>query len=185
MIRSAGAKKPFLSTETMVFAALGAALLCVCSLISIPAAVPFTLQTFGVFVLLVAMGGARGTLSVALYIALGAVGLPVFSGGRGGPAALFGPTGGFIIGFLLSGVIYILLVRDRQSLRREVTALVLGELAVYLFGLVWFMVTYSGDMTVSKALSLCVWPFLLPDLVKLSLALLIGRRVRRALRTRQ
>ena len=98
--------KRFWSARTLTEVALSAALLVVCSLISVPAAVPFTLQTFGVFVILVILGWKKGCSAILLYILLGLIGLPVFSGAKGGPAALFGPTGGYILGFLLTGLCY-------------------------------------------------------------------------------
>ena len=170
------------NARALTFAALGAALMVVCSLISIPAAVPFTLQTFGVFVILIILGGRLGSLSILAFIALGLVGLPVFSGGRGGPAALFGPTGGYILGFLLTGLCYCVYERLGQGRGLwQAVSLLAGLALCYAFGTAWFIRVYSGEMTLARALSLCVWPFVLPDLAKLALALVIGRRVRKAL----
>ena len=175
--------KTFWSARTLTEVALGAALMVVCSLISVPAAVPFTLQTFGVFVLLVILGGSKGSLGILMFMLLGLIGLPVFSGGRGGPAALFGPTGGYILGFLITGLCYMLYERiGRERLPAQVASLVIGLILCYTFGTLWFVQVYTGVITVARALSLCVWPFILPDLLKLALALLVGRRVRRALR---
>ena len=175
--------KNFWSARTLTEIALGAALLVICSLISIPAAVPFTLQTFGVFVILVILGWKKGMLAVLLYTLLGLVGLPVFSGAKGGPAALFGPTGGYILGFLLTGLCYWLYERlFRDHLMLQAAALLLGLVLCYAFGTAWFIRVYTEEITLARALSLCVWPFIIPDLAKLALALLVGRRVRTALR---
>ncbi|MBQ8082158.1 MAG: biotin transporter BioY [Clostridia bacterium] len=178
------AKKPLLSARDMAYVALGAALIAVCAWISIPAAVPFTLQTFGVFCVLIILGGKRGTLSLLIYLLLGLVGLPVFSGMRGGPAALLGPTGGYILGFLLTGLCYLLAEKlVGKKLLYEVVALVLGLVLCYAFGTVWFIHTYSaGEMTLNRALSLCVWPFIPIDAGKMLLAFLIGCRVRKAIK---
>ena len=174
-------KHPF-AARTLTEVALSAALLVICSLIAIPAAVPFTLQTFGVFVILVILGGRKGTLGILLFIVLGLIGLPVFSGGRGGPAALFGPTGGYILGFVLTGLCFCLNERlFRDSLPMQTAALLIGLLLCYAFGTVWFIRVYTSEITLSNALALCVWPFVLPDLIKLALALLVGRRVKKAL----
>ena len=171
-----------LNAKTLTYTALGAALMVVCSLISIPAAVPFTLQTFGVFVILIILGGFEGSLSIALYILLGLIGLPVFSGGRGGPSALFGPTGGYILGFLLTGLCCILYERfGKGKPVPQVISLLAGLVLCYAFGTAWFIRVYTGDITVAGALSMCVWPFILPDLLKLALAVIVGRRVRKAL----
>ena len=89
------------STRDLCFCAIGAALIAVCAWISIPAEVPFTLQTFAIFAVCGLLGGRRGTVSVLVYLLLGAVGAPVFAGFRGGFAALIGTTGGYLVGFIL------------------------------------------------------------------------------------
>ena len=104
-------------TTDLVYTALCAALIAVCSWISVPAAVPFTLQTFAVFAALNLLGGKRGTTAVLVYILLGAVGLPVFSGFKGGPGVLLGTTGGYIIGFLFTGLLFIFAERLFAQLR--------------------------------------------------------------------
>ena len=93
-------------TLTLTYIALSAALIAICSWISIPTTVPFTLQTFGVFAALGTLGGRRGTLAILAYLLLGLVGLPVFSGFQGGPGVLLGTTGGYILGFLASALLY-------------------------------------------------------------------------------
>ena len=89
------------STRDLCFCAIGAALIAVCAWISIPADVPFTLQTFAIFAVCGLLGGRRGTVSVLVYLLLGAVGAPVFAGFRGGFASLLGTTGGYLVGFVL------------------------------------------------------------------------------------
>ena len=174
--------KNFWSARTLTEVALSAALLVVCSLISVPAAVPFTLQTFGVFVILVILGWKKGCAAILLYILLGLIGLPVFSGAKGGPAALIGPTGGYILGFLLTGLCYWLYERlGHERVPAQALSLLLGLALCYTFGTAWFMRVYTGEITLARALALCVWPFIIPDLIKLALALPVGRRVRKAL----
>ncbi len=178
--------KHALSARALTEIALGAALMVICTLISVPAAVPFTLQTFGVFAILVILGARRGTLAVALYLLLGLAGLPVFSGSRGGPGALFGPTGGYMLGFLLTGLCYFLYERfGAERPVAQTASLAMGLLLCYIFGTAWFIRVYTREITLSGALALCVWPFILPDLAKLAVALLVGRRVRKALHTHQ
>ena len=89
-------------TYDLAYIAIFAVLIAICSWISIPAAVPFTLQTFGVFIAVGVLGGKRGSLSVLVFILLGAIGIPVFANFSGGIGVLAGPTGGYIIGFLFS-----------------------------------------------------------------------------------
>ncbi|MBQ1422124.1 MAG: biotin transporter BioY, partial [Firmicutes bacterium] len=94
-----------LDTGDLALVALFAAVMAVCSWITVPAAVPFTLQTMGVFLAVGLLGGKRGTISVLVYLFLGAIGLPVFSGFAGGLGYMMGATGGYIIGFLFSALI--------------------------------------------------------------------------------
>ena len=92
-------------TYDMVYIAVFAVLIAICSWISIPMTVPFTLQTFAVFLAVGVLGGKRGSLAVLIYILLGAVGIPVFAGFSGGIGVLLGNTGGYIIGFLFSALL--------------------------------------------------------------------------------
>ena len=158
-------KKGF-SLRDMVLCALFAAILAVSAWLTVPGEVPFTLQTFGVFAALGLLGGKRGTIAIALYLVLGAVGLPVFSGFRGGFGVLLGTTGGYIFGFLLSGLLYWAL-----------TALLGNRGWVRLFLLVYLQKT--GPISLGVVLAKCVVPFLLPDAVKLTLAWLLSHRLAR------
>ncbi|MCR4748603.1 MAG: biotin transporter BioY [Lachnospiraceae bacterium] len=172
-----------LKTLNLVYIAIGAALIVICSWISIPTAVPFTLQTFAVFLLLLLLGGKRGTLSVIVYILLGLVGLPVFAGFSGGPGVLLGSTGGYIIGFIFMGLIHICASKffENNSLA-EVISLIIGLIVCYAFGSVWFMYIYmrdTGEVGFVTVLLWCVIPFIVPDLIKLALAFLISKRVKR------
>ena len=168
-------------TKDLCYMALMAVLIAVCSWISIQTVVPFTLQTFAVFCALELLGGARGTIAVAVYLLLGAVGVPVFAGFTGGLGILLGSTGGYLLGFLLTGLVYWLFERLGRSLWLRVAALLLGLALCYAFGTLWFIEVYSranGPLSVMTALSWCVLPFLLPDGRKLALALLLSARVK-------
>lgn len=161
--------------------ALMAVLIAVCSWISIQTVVPFTLQTFAVFCALELLGGARGTIAVAVYLLLGAVGAPVFAGFTGGLGILLGSTGGYLLGFLLTGLVYWLFERLGHSLWLRVAALLLGLALCYAFGTLWFIEVYSranGPLSVVTALGWCVLPFLVPDGLKLALALLLSARLK-------
>ena len=89
------------TTKDLVFIALSTTIIIVCSFISIPFYVPFTMQTFAIFTIIGLFGTKKAFVSVSLYLLLGAIGLPVFSGFRGGVGNLLGVTGGYLIGFLL------------------------------------------------------------------------------------
>lgn len=168
--------------------ALMAVLIAACSWITVPSVVPFTMQTFAVFCALELLGGARGTMAVAVYLLLGAAGLPVFHGFTGGLGVLLGTTGGYLLGFLLTGLVYWLLARPGAPLWLRVAALLLGLALCYAFGTLWFMTVYSrasGAVSLMTALGWCVLPFLLPDGAKLALALLLSARLRPLLKTEQ
>lgn len=170
-------------TRDIVYTAFFAVLIAVGSWISIPMTVPFTLQTFAVFVTLGILGGRRGTMAVLLYILLGAVGIPVFSGFTGGVGILLGNTGGYIAGFLLTGLIFWGMQRMfGRSLGVQVISMLLGLISCYFFGTVWFLLVYmrnGSTVSVVTVLGWCVIPFIVPDLVKLGLALTVARRVSR------
>lgn len=174
--------KQKLQTKDFVYMALATALITICSWISIPWAVPFTLQTFAVFAILEMLGGKRGTISIIIYVLLGAVGVPVFAGFKGGIGALLGTTGGYILGFILSGILYLLMekiIRGRAWL--SFLAILLGLIVCYFFGTLWFLVVYTrtkGPVAVLTALTWCVFPFVIPDLVKLVLAFFVGRKMK-------
>ena len=165
----------------LVYISIGAALIAICSWISIPTAVPFTLQTFAVFFVLLSLGGERGTLATLVYVLLGAVGVPVFAGFSGGIGVLLGSTGGYIIGFLFTGIIYIIFTKFvSKKIVVKIIALVLGLAVCYAFGTAWFMNVYiktSGEVGLLTVLGWCVFPFIIPDLIKLALAVVIAKRI--------
>jgi biotin transport system substrate-specific component len=171
------------SAHDLTYTALGAVLIAVCSWIQIPATVPFTMQTFAVFAVLFLLGGRRGIWAVIVYILLGAVGFPVFSGFQGGLGVLLGTTGGYIVGFFFAALIYALtkrLLGDGTAV--AVLGMVLGLIVCYAFGTAWFLVAYarsSGAVGLGAALSWCVFPFILPDLLKIALAVLLGLPLKR------
>ncbi len=174
-------EKAKFTPKDMAYIALMVVLISVCSWISIPSVVPFTMQTFGVFCAVGLLGGWRGTVAVLLYILMGSIGLPVFSNFGGGVGVLMGPTGGYIVGFLFSALICWLFERlFGKGLICRIIAMILGLIACYAFGTVWFVEVYSrvnGAISVATALGWCVFPFILPDAVKIFLAILITGRL--------
>lgn len=173
-----------LKTSDLAYIAMLTAVMAVCAWISIPAAVPFTLQTFGVFLAVGVLGGKRGTIAVAVYLLLGLVGAPVFSGFTGGPGRLLGTTGGYLVGFLFSAltmwILEGLLGRGRWALA---FSMALGLLVCYTFGTIWFMAVYArttGPIGLWTALSWCVIPYVIPDGAKIALALMLTKRLEKA-----
>ena len=168
-------------TRDMAQIALFAVVIALCAWISVPAAVPFTMQTFGVFLAIGVLGGKKGTIAVCVYLCMGVVGIPVFAGGNAGPGALLGSTGGYMASWVVSGLVMWGMERLFGP-KPWVLALgmALGLAACYTLGTAWFMAVYArqtGPIGLGAALAMCVAPFVLPDLAKIALALLIRRRI--------
>ena len=170
-------------TRDIVYMSVFTAMISICSWISIPASIPFTLQTMGVFTTVGLLGGKRGTLTVLTYILLGAIGIPVFAGFTGGISVLLGTTGGYIMGFLLSALlmwgIETIMGRNQIVLAFSMIA---GLIVCYAFGTAWFMMIYtqqSGVIGLSTVLGLCVIPFIIPDLIKIGVALFLTNRLKK------
>ena len=246
-----------MKTFDLIITAFFAVLIAICSWISIPAPVPFTLQTLGVFLALVILGGKRGSCAVFLFILLGAVGIPVFSGFKGGAGVLMGPTGGYIMGFLATGLLYwavewMIETRrpdtrlphqrhmgqmpsdkmpsdkmpsdrmssdkgpsdkgpsDRMSSNKmpsdkgpsdkepsdkkpfsgrsmqvlRFITMFAGLILCYALGTAWFMYVSSSrgsSVSLLTALGWCVFPFIIPDILKILAALVLGSRLSNAL----
>lgn len=131
--------------------------------------VPITGQTFAVLLVGAALGSRRGAASMALYLAEGLAGLPVFAGGKAGLAVLFGPTGGYLVGFIVAAFVTGWLAErgwDRRPLTTALAMLV-GNIAIYLFGVPW-LTFFVGS--IERALVLGFVPFIPGDLFKLILA---------------
>ena len=160
----------------MTLASLFAALLAICAWICIPVSdIGHTLQTFGIFLALALLGGKWGTVSIGIYLLLGAVGLPVFSGFRGGLGHLIGVSGGFLWGFLLSGLVYWALEKCGRRI-----AMLGGLLACYSCGCIWFYF-YSGGGLMFILLR-CVIPYVFFDLAKLWLADRLANRLKKVIK---
>ena len=170
------------TTRDYALCAVFAAIMAVCSWISIPATVPFTLQTFGVFLCVGVLGGKRGSMAIAVYLLLGAIGLPVFSGFAGGLGYMMGATGGYIIGFLFSALVMWAMESVFGKSRKVLLAsMIVGLIVCYAFGTAWFMLVYNkntGTVGLGAALSWCVIPYIVPDIVKIISAMLLSRRLR-------
>lgn len=177
--RTSGKMRPL----DLAYIGMFVALMAICSWINIPVAIPFTLQTFAVFAAVAMLGLGRGTIAVLVYIILGAVGVPVFAGFSGGLGALFGQTGGYIVGFIFTALISGGIMKAfGKKIPVMIVAMVLGLIACYAFGTVWFMYVYgqaNGAVGVMTALSWCVFPYIIPDLCKIALAIFLDKRLAR------
>ena len=167
----------------MAYTGAMVALTAICSWISIPTAIPFTLQTMAVFLAVGLLGGKRGTIAVTAYVLLGAVGAPVFAGFSSGPAVLLGQNGGYILGFIGSALLMWGLEKLwGTGLKALGVSMFLGLLVCYAFGTAWFMFLYTkntGPVGLWTVLGWCVIPYIIPDLVKIAVALGLTARLRR------
>lgn len=176
-----------MSTRNMILAGLFAALLALGSQIFIPIGpVPHTLQVFFVLLAGIVLGSKLGLTSIAVWILLGAFGLPVFAQGKAGIAVLAGPTGGFLAGFAAAAfLVGWLTERSKHTLGRTAVYMLAGLMVAYLIGLAGFMLSFkyflNKPMTIQTALSVAVLPFLPFDIVKTLMAAYIGTKVRIAL----
>ena len=173
-----------MKTKDMTIVAVMAALLCVAGPMSVSIGpIPLSLASFAVYLAGAVLGAKRGALAVAIYLLLGLVGVPVFSGFSGGFQKLVGVTGGYLAGYLPCALITGLAVKPESPesgpLWRLAAFMALGTAVLYLIGTAWFMLQTKNSLAAS--MGLCVIPFLPGDAVKIVAASLLARPVRRAL----
>lgn len=168
-------------TQDMVVISLFAVVMAICSWISIPTAVPFTLQTFAVFLAVGVLGGKRGTIAICVYLLLGIIGIPVYAGGTAGIGIILGSTGGYMIGWIFSGLVMwgmeALIGRKTWALA---FSMLIGLIVCYIMGTAWFMAVYAreiGQIGLWTAIVWCVVPFVIPDLLKIAVALMVQKRL--------
>ncbi len=177
--------KAYSKTTYLALCGLFAALTAVCSYITIPLGftpVPMTLGTLGVFLAGGLLGKKYGTISIAVYVLMGAVGIPVFAGFQAGIGVLAGPTGGFIIGYIPAafiigcGVDASAAAAGGRKLALCIGAMILGLAACYVLGILWFLILTGTGLWAS--LVACVFPFIPADGVKILAALILVRRLK-------
>lgn len=157
----------------MTLVALVTAVTCILAPLSLPIGpVPITLTNLVIYFSLYLLGWKFGTISFCVYLLLGAVGLPVFSGFAGGIAKLVGPTGGYLIGFIPMAILAGLVIEKTNKRWIHFVELVVGTAICYALGTAWFCVVM--DSTVASALAMCVFPFIPGDLIKILIAVLGG-----------
>lgn len=180
---SASQSRRAFTTKEMVLTAMLTAVMAVCSWISVPAEIPFTLQTFAVFCAIGLLGGRNGLFSILVYILLGAIGIPVFAGPSGGIGIILGNTGGYIVGFVFIALIcWITEKLFGSGLIVRIISMLVGLAVMYAFGTAWFMFLYTrntGDVSLIQVMKWCVTPFVIPDLLKLALAVVITDRIKK------
>lgn len=178
------AAAPKIKVHQLALTGLMSAVICLLGPLSldIPVSpVPISLGFLGIYFVVSVLGMKLGTLSVIIYILLGLAGLPVFTGFMGGPGKLFGPTGGYILGYLfMAPICGFFADKFARKLPLCFLGMLLGSGVCYLFGTLWL--SYQASCTFLHALFLGVIPYIIPDLIKLVIALAIGTQLRSRLR---
>ncbi len=167
--------------RSMCFVSLGSVFVTLCAWLTLPATVPFTAQTFAVALILSVLGGKRGTVSLVLYLSMGALGLPVFSGFLGGAGILLGKTGGYLLGFFVWGVAYWLVTLRSQKAWSSLAGNMIGQILCYISGTVWYVSFYLTSVSTSGIVAVmaeCVFPFLAADALKIILAHFVAKKLK-------
>ena len=174
-------KKHSISVRAMVFTAIMAAVICVFAPFSIPmGAVPISLATFAVYLTAALLGKTKSCAAVTVYILIGLVGVPVFSGFMGGFAVLSGMTGGYILGYLPCAFLTALFTQHFSGkLWAMALGMTLGTVALYALGTAWFMILTGSELV--AALAACVLPFLIGDITKIAAACALALPLRKKL----
>lgn len=170
------------TVKEISYIGLFTALMIICSWISIPFVVPFTLQTFALLLMVFVMGIKKSLISMVIYYLLGICGVPVFAGFKSGVTVLAGPTGGYLTGFIFMLVISGVIAGIKNSKAVKYLASVLGLFSCYAVGTIWFYLIYlkSGETkSVFAILLTCVVPYLLPDAVKIWLAIYLEGKLKK------
>ena len=177
------ATKSKFSVRDICYAGLFAAVIAVMAQISIPMplGVPMTMQTFAITLAAVVLGSKLSAIATLVYLALGAVGVPVLANFQGGPSAIFGKTGGYAIGYILTALITALLSKVLgRKFWALCVAMVVGCAACYVLGTIWFMILTGADLV--SALGWCVLPYLPGDAVKIVLAAVLTMQLDKRLK---
>lgn len=168
------------TTKQKIQTALLAALLCIMGPLTIPvpfSPVPLSLTILGLFLIAYILGSLQGFISCALYIAIGFLGLPVYSSFQGGPGCLFGPTGGYIWGYLfLVGCSGFFIKRAPRNRFVHLLGMCLGLLGCYTFGTLWL--AWQSDLPLQVAIGVGCVPFIAGDVLKILCALYLGPKIK-------
>ncbi|MBR5317000.1 MAG: biotin transporter BioY [Lachnospiraceae bacterium] len=173
------------NVKNLTFTALMTAILCIIGPIVIPIGmVPMSFTNMAIYLTIILLDRKKAMITVALYLLIGFVGLPVFAGFSAGAGKMFGPTGGYLIGYLVLSFISGILLEHMKGQRKQkiwyqILALIMGNIGLYLVGTLWLM--YQSRLNMMTALSVGVFPFLIFDVIKILLSVSIGNSIKRRL----
>ena len=174
--------KSILSTKNLSLMALMSALLCLLAPISIPIGpVPITLSIFIIYIISYILDANSALISVFIYLLIGIVGLPVFAGYKSGLGVILGPSGGYLISYLV--VVYISSYYNNKYYYNKILQLLFMFITLilcYVCGTIWFSI--FKKMTFIESLFICVFPFIITDVIKIIAACMLGNEIRKRLR---
>lgn len=171
------------NTKTLALIGVMTAVICIMGPLSLQipiSPVPISLGTLAIYFAVYVLGMKKGIVSCLVYLLIGFVGLPVFSGFSSGPAKLFGPTGGYLVGYIFLALICGFVIDRTNNAFLCFLGMILGTAVLYLFGTVWL--AYQGNMPFMKALAAGVLPFIAGDLAKIVIAIISGVQVKKRLK---
>lgn len=162
------------SAKTVTRMGLMCVVLILCSWCTLPFGIPFTLQLAGVFLSVGVLGSVQALGCVLVYLVLGCLGLPVFAGFSGGIGVLLGPTGGFLLGFLPLCLFCGWLYPKTKTHWGKGLVFGAGLLIDYLLGTLWYVLVFTGGQaSLLPALTVCVLPFVIPDVLKIMVSVTV------------
>lgn len=144
--------------------------------IDLPSLVPITLQTLGIYLAACILKPSLSFYTSLVYVLIGAIGIPVFSGFNGGFGSLLGPSGGYIFSFPIMALVISLIINQKSSTILKITAMIIGTIICYFIGTIWFM--YVTKNTLLSALMMCVVPFIPGDLIKIVIASILSNKIK-------
>ena len=170
-----------INTHQLTLIGVMAAVTCILGPLSLPIGiVPISLTNLAIYFSVYVLGQKRGTLSYIVYLFIGLIGLPVFSGFSGGFTKLFGPTGGYLIGFIFMAFISgIFIDKFSNKIYMSFLGMILGTIVAYILGTAWL--AYQAHLTFNATLSIGVLPFIPGDVAKMVIASLIGPQIKKRL----
>ncbi len=182
MEKQANITEKKISVYEMTVMALMTAVTCILAPMSIPiGTIPVTLTNLVLCFSVILLGKKKATISFLIYLLIGAVGVPVFSGFTGGIGKMVGPTGGYLIGFLfLTWIGGIFTERHPGKPLWYAVGMILGTVCIYIFGTIWYMILMKTEFW--YALSVCVFPFVIFDALKILAACTVGETIRKRIK---
>ena len=167
-----------LKVKNMIYCSMFACIIVILAQVQItlPSLVPLTLQTLGIYLTAILLKPRLALITSLVYVLMGAIGLPVFTGFSGGIGILLGPTGGYIYSFPLMALIISMVINHHTTVLFKIIAMILGTLICYLIGTLWFM--YVMQMSLVPSLIACVLPFLPGDAIKIIIAAFLSNKLK-------